>query len=258
MAKESRTIKRALDVLQVLKDMHKPLNISQIGAHLNIPRSSAFDIINTLLQEGFVESGSEAKKTYVLGLRAFEIGAAYLQNNDLSPTTRPYLEKLMQLSDATAFLAIERNYQLVYLDKVESPSAVRTSAQLGSRKDMYCAGLGKALLATYPEHKVKEIFDKTEIKKLTENTITEYPALLDDLEKTRSRGYAIDNREASPEVFCIAAPLYDSTNKGIAAISLSILYSKLNDELIHEYAENVIDSALQISKKLGYMEQQLY
>jgi len=102
------------------------------------------------------------------------------------------------------------------------------------------------------------IFDKTEMKKLTDNTITDYYALLDDLDKVRSRGYAIDNKEATHEIFCIAAPIYDSTNKGIAAISLAILYSNLNDELIKEYAENITDSALQISKKLGYTKQKLY
>ncbi|MDR1613072.1 MAG: IclR family transcriptional regulator [Planctomycetota bacterium] len=258
MAKENRTIKRALDVLRLLKDRQTPLTITQIGAYLKIPRTSAFDIINTLYQEGFIEPGNETEKAYVLGLKSFEIGAAYLQNNDLSPTTRPYLEKLMLLSHATAFLAIESGLQLVYLDKVEFPSAVRTSAQLGSRNDMYCSGLGKALLATYPEEKVRMIFSKTEIKKITENTIVSYAALLDDLQKTRSRGYAVDDREASPEVFCIAAPIYDSTNNSIAAISLSILYSKLTDELIEKYSKNIIDSALQISKKFGYMERKLF
>lgn len=258
MTKENRTIKRTLDTLQLLKDRQDPLTITQISSSLGIPRSSAFDIVSTLYEEGYIELGDNAQKTYVLGLKTFEIGAAYLQNNDLLPTTRPYLEKLMRMSQATAFLAIEDNGQLVYLDKVEAPTAIRTSAQLGSRNSMYCAGLGKALLATYPDQRVKEIFEKTEIIRLTDNTITDYTALSDDLSRIRSRGYAIDDREASPEVFCIAAPVFDSFGKGVAAISLAILYSNLNEKLIKKYSASITDSALQISKKLGYIRQRLY
>lgn len=258
MAKINRSVKRALEVLQMLKDQRTAMTIVDICKGLGLPRSSAFDILNTLLAEGFIETTSESKKSYKLGLRAFEIGAAYLHHTDLSPTARPYLEKLMKISDSTAFLAIEQGGHLVYLDKVESPAAVRTSAQLGSRSSMYCTGLGKALLATYPEPMVKKIFDSDNARKQTEFTITDFPGLQAELARTRERGYAIDNREANVEVFCVAAPVYDVTNKAVAAISLAMLYSSLNEVSIRRFAGEVTESAMEISRRLGSTRERLY
>lgn len=50
MGKVNRTVKRALDILQLLKDKNKPMTITQISIALDIPRSSTFDILYTLLQ----------------------------------------------------------------------------------------------------------------------------------------------------------------------------------------------------------------
>jgi len=258
MGKVNRTIKRSFDILQLLKDKNKPMTITQISVALDIPQSSTFDILHTLLQEGYVERDNETLKTYKLGLKIFELGVAYLNNTDLSPTTRPFLEEMMAESGATAFLAIENNGQLVYLDKVEAPTAIRTSAVLGSRNEMYCTGLGKALLATYSESKVRSIFDKSNITKHTENTITDFDTLMEELEKTRTRGYAIDNRENDNEVFCIAAPIFDASENSVAAISLAIMYAKLDKNLIDKYSNLVINCALQISKRLGYTKDKLY
>lgn len=257
MAKANRTVKRALDVLQLLKDENKSMTTTQISIALDMPRSSTFDILYTLLQEGYIEYDNKALKTYVLGLKVFEVGVAYL-NTDFAPIVRPFLEKIMAESRSTAFLAIENNCQLVYLDKVEAPTAIRTSAVLGSRSEMYCTGLGKALLATYPESKVRRIFNKADVKKHTENTITDFDALMKELEQTRVRGYAIDNMETDREVFCIAAPVFDMTGNAVAAISLAIMYAKLDKSLIDKYSELVTGCALQISKRLGYMEKKLY
>ena len=209
MGKVNRTVKRALDILKLLKDKNKPMTITQISIVLDLPRSSTFDILHTLLQEGYIEYDNKELKTYMLGLKVFEVGAAYLNNTDLSPTARPFLEKMMAEAGATAFLAIENNGQLVYLDKVEAPTAIRTSAVLGSRSEMYCTGLGKALLTTYPGSKVRRIFDKSNVKKHTENTITDFDELMKELKKTWVRGYAIDNRETDRELFCIAAPVFE-------------------------------------------------
>jgi len=123
---------------------------------------------------------------------------------------------------------------------------------------MYCTGLGKALLATYPERKIRRIFDKSNVKKHTENTITDFDALMKEFKKTRVRGYAIDNRETDRELFCIAAPVFDMTGNSVAAISLAIMYAKLDKSLIDKYSDLIINCALQISKRLGYMGKKLY
>jgi DNA-binding IclR family transcriptional regulator len=113
-------------------------------------------------------------------------------------------------------------------------------------------------LAAYPEEKVKEIFRKSDMTKRTPYTITNYADLILDLERTRQRGYAIDNREGEIEVFCVAAPIYNQFSQPIAAISIASLYSKINDERLHKFERLITETALGISKRLGFTGERLF
>lgn len=258
MAKINRTVLRALQVLELLKDENKPMTLTEISIALDMPRSSAFDIIYTLTNEGFIELDNESLKTYKLGLKIFEIGASYLSSIELTSLARPFLEKLMHETGATSFLVIENNNELVYLDKVESPSSVRTTAELGSRKPMYCTGLGKALLAAYDKEKLHDILDNTTYDKLTEYTLGSKEAVLKDLEEVRTRGYSFDDREGQELVSCVAAPIYDTLGVPIAAISIATMHTNMTEDNKIKYVDLVTESAMLISKKMGYSKERLY
>jgi DNA-binding IclR family transcriptional regulator len=57
--------------------------------------------------------------------------------------------------------------------------------------------------------------------KFTATTIVKEQALLIELEKVRTQGYALDNTENEPDGRCIAAPIFDPDNKVFAALSVS-------------------------------------
>lgn len=254
MEKINRTLKRALDVLQLIKDSEKPLTTHEVSSALNIPESSTFDIIRTLYVEGYLENSSDGLKSYVLGPKVFEIGTAYLNNTSISKIARPYVEKLMKYTNATAFLAVENNGQIIYLDKIEAPTSVRTSAELGSRQEMYCTGLGKSILSLYPDEKVRKIFENTKIQALTEHTIINIDDLMKDLNKARERGYAIDDREGNIYVRCVACAIRDSSREPVAAISVAMMYSAVDEAILNKYGNKVKEYAKEISHKLGYIE----
>lgn len=252
MEKINRTVKRALDVLELMRNEDRPLTCKEIAQLLDMPQTSAFDITRTLFLEDYLEYAAPASKAYVLGMKCFEIGTGYMKRLNLVQIAQPYTEHLMQLSNSTCFLAGIYKHQIIYLSKIEAPTAVHTSAVLGSRLYMYNTGLGKAILACYSPEKVAEIFAKSEIVATTEHTITDLDALNADLERTRKRGYAIDDREGNMEVYCLAAPIRDHSDQPVAAISVAMLYSARTDALVDTLSKALSEDALAISRKLGY------
>jgi DNA-binding IclR family transcriptional regulator len=253
--KLNRTVKRAIDILQLIKDKGDALTLKEISEQMDMPISSTFDIVHTLYSERFLEYNTSDRKIFSIGVRAFEIGMTYRQKTNLIELVHPYAEKLMRLTNSTAFLAIVDDKEIVYLDKVEAETSVRTSAVLGSRKDMYSTGLGKAILMYYPEEKIREIFSRYDVTAYTEYTITNIDRLLDDLRQARHRGFATDDREGNINVLCIAHALFDPHGKPFASISIATMHSSLNKQLIEKYGEIITESALEISKKLGYLGQ---
>ncbi len=259
MLRINKSTSRTVDILNLIAETGRAMTIAEISQTLNIPKSSTFEILYTLVEKKYLEVEDERLKTFRLALGLFKTGITYLANTGLYREAHPYLEELMHLSDNTVFLAIEDQGRMVYLDKVEAASSVRTTIRLGGSKNpIYCSGLGKAYLAALPPERVLELVGDGALVPVTENTITSSQQLMVELEATRRRGYAIDNCEGNSEVYCVAAPLYDHSGRTLGAVSIASLAYKIDDEKTIHLGTMVAETALKISKRLGYMEEKLY
>lgn len=255
--KLNKSASRVMDILIILSSVNEPLSVSQLSRELNAPKSSTFEILATMVEKGFLEF-DDVLKTYKPGIKVFEVGASYLYNTDLTKEARPYLEELVKKTGETAFLATPSDRDVVYLDKVEASSSIRTTATLGMRNPMHVTGLGKAILAAYPNQKVKEIMLNQTFAAVTKNSIKDYDSLMVNLNQIRQRGYSIDDQENEDDVFCIAAPVWNYTNQPIAAISIAGLATRMTEKKGEEYAVYLIDVAMSLSKRFGYKHTQLY
>jgi len=258
--KENKAVSRAVDIITVIAEQPDSMTITEISRRLGLPKSTTFELLQTLNGKGYVEVDNYKLKTYKLGIRLFQAGITYLEKTDLRTAARPLLEAMMIKSGETAFLVTASNGKVVYLDKVESTSSVKTSSTLGSMNPMHCTGVGKALLAAYPDSQVCEILESMPLNTKTPYTITDFTVLQEDLKNTRTRGFAIDNRESELEVFCVAAPVYDSMSRAIAAISIAGLATRMleNTGRVNALGILVADTALAISKRLGFRGPKLF
>ncbi len=258
--KVNKSASRAMDILDLIAERKELLTITDIGRILGIPKSTAFELIHALVAKGYLEIDKYRLKTFKLGLKAFQTGIAYLEKTDFFRETRPLLEGLMEQSRETVFLVQETSGKVVYVDKVESTASVKTSSVLGSTNPMHCTGVGKALLAAYRAERVREITDLHGLIAKTPYSITDLGQLLTDLDTTRNRGYAIDNRESELEIFCVAAPVYEMSGNVIAAISVASPASRMvgNPRRIRQMGRMVSETALAVSHRLGYRGEKLY
>ena len=257
--KLNKSASRSMDILSLLAKSKKPLTQLEVSRSLDLPKSSTYELLYTLLEKGMLEFDNEDLKTFKLSLKLFEIGMTVLESAELPSIARPILENLSLKVGETVFLAVENMGEIVYLDRIEEHSSITTSAGLGLRRPMYSTGLGKALLATYSPQRVNEIWDMVEPKTIyTKNTIHKYDDFIADLQQTRKRGYAIDNREMEDEIFCVAAPIYGQTDTAVGAISIATIYFKADKKKAEMLGTMIVDSALAISKRLGFRRNKIY
>ena len=257
--KLNKSAARSMDILNLLAKSAKPLTQLEVSQILDLPKSSTFELLYTLLEKGMVEFDNKDLKTFKLSLKVFEIGMTVLENAELPRIARPILEILSSQIGETVFLAVENVDEIVYLDRIEEHSSITSTVGLGIRRPMYCTGLGKAILATYAEKRVNDIWAITDPKfSYTKNTICQYDDFIADLELTRKRGYAIDNREMENKTFCVAAPVYGRSDTAIGAISIAIIYLKANKKQTEILGKAITNSALAISKRLGFRRDTIY
>lgn len=140
---------------------------------------------------------------------------------------------------------------MVYIEHIECNHTLRTFTALGNRVPLYCTGVGKVFCAYMDEETVFGLL-KGPLPRFTENTITDYIALEKELRTIKQEGLALDNGEMDIDVRCIAAPVFDATNKVVAAVSISGPYTRLSSDRIVELKPLVKKYSMEISRKMGY------
>lgn len=248
-----QSVDRALQILEVFSEKRKELGVTEIANILDIHKSTVFGLLATLENRGYLEQNPESGK-YRLGLKLFELGNLVQAGMDLRETAAPIISRLVEEYGETVHLVICEKGEVVYIDKKESDdSAFRILSYVGRRLPMYCTGVGKCLLAYLPEETVNLVLEK-ELVPFTPNTITDPEKLRAELQEIKSKGYAFDFEEIEMGLRCVAAPIKNHKGEVIAAISLSGPSIRMDDKRMQELVVPVKESALEISRKLGYYE----
>ncbi len=236
---------RTLDVIETLADSEQHRTLGELSTELSIPKSSLHAILRTMAQRGWVELDGSGTR-FKLGLRALRTGTAYVDRDDVVVRVQPILDWLSSELGETAHLGRLDGSDVVYLAKRESPHPIRLYSAIGRRLPAHATGLGKAVLATRTDRAVDELLPR-DLTALTPHTITDRSALLGDLARCRSAGFAVDRSENSEDVRCYAVALAPR-NGGPAtdAVSVSIPLFRLNDAL----AEQTVRCLLEVNERL--------
>ena len=143
------------------------------------------------------------------------------------------LERLGRETDETVHLVMRDERDVVYIHKIDGGnSAIRMFSRIGMRLPLYCTGVGKAILATWPRSEARAVWEASDVYAWTENTITDEEAFFREIDKVRQLGYALDNEENEVGVRCIAAAIPDYRGRAFYAISLSAPTARMADERI--------------------------
>ncbi len=182
--------------------------------------STVHRLLTSLAGHGMVTHDAETG-AWTIGLKAFEIGNAFLRFRKLGTISRPFLKQLMERSGETANIGIEDGGDVVFISQVESHAPMRAFFRPGRRGPIHASGIGKAILSTWGDDEINRLLVTRPLPRFTENTRDTLPKLLADLEAIRTRGWSIDNEEHTLGMRCLAAPIFNEYGEAIAGISVS-------------------------------------
>ena len=244
-------IDRAAQILDCFGFDHQELSVSEIGAKTGLHRSTAHRILMALEYNDLIKQNPSTGK-YHLGIKLFKLGHQAVSQLNLREICRPFLSRLMNDTKETIHLAVLDDDQVLYLDKVEGPHALRMPSRVGRHIPTYCTSLGKAMLSCLDDQEVKSILRRQTLKPHTENTVKNINQLLADLGSVRKRGYAVDNEEIEIGLRCVGAPLRDYTGGMVGAISVAAPSARLSEKNTPVIGRMVIAIAAEISEQLGF------
>ncbi len=246
----NRTVQRTIEMLNYIGNNPKGVSLKEIAEDMDLPKSSAFVILQALIELNCVTPNLENEKKYHIGVEVFSLGMKYAAEVSVMKESSAILAPLAEKYNKTGFVAILDGVDVVYMQKYKSSGAMLASCTLGSRKVAHSTALGKAILAFLSPAEREDVLSRITYEKVTEDTIADEQTLRAELAEIMEKGYALDVRENNTLLTCCAAPIFNYSGKVIAAISLSDVYK--TDENISQMAFDLKESARKISHTLGY------
>lgn len=250
--KINRTVQRAIQILSYTAAHPEGVSLDEVCARFALPKTSAYDILVTLVQEGMLSVRPGPRQLYQIGLFAYRIGMSYPDASDPLKLIAAALSELAREADRTAFFGKLSGQEVVYVLKEVPENPIITTATVGSTAPLYCTSLGKTLLAFSPKEQSEALLAEIEMQPRTRYTLKNPEELSRDLDRIRKRGYALDFREYEEHMVCASAPVYRRNGKLEGAVSISGFYRPEDD---YEKAGQLIrQKAAWISRLLGYQE----
>jgi IclR family pca regulon transcriptional regulator len=252
----SQSLERGLAILSSFTPGRQLIGTSELARELGLTRSTAHRYISTLSGLGYLQQDADTRR-YRLGPRVVDLGFSAINSMDVREISTPYLQ---QLSDETGFtvnLGILDGTDVVYVERCRTARPgqreIDLNLHVGSRLPAYCTALGKAMLAFLPEDERRALVAASDLVRRGPNTLTERDALLEDLERIRDTGIAVNNEELAYGLRSIATPIRSQSGGVVAAINLAVHRSMVSmEELVVRYAPELTRAAEEIGARIGH------
>ena len=247
---EIQSLERAFAILDCFQDSQPELGVREIARQLDLHPSTVGRILTTLNSLGVLNQDNETRR-YRIGPKVLKWCAVFTSTIDLQTEARPYMQELQKITEETISLDIPNGHTRICIERIESPQSLRWVKQLGEIMPFYASASGRILLSYMSPTQKSEILKNMTFEQLTPYTTTDPDLFNEELELTKSRGFAVSESERVEGVSCVAAPIFGVKGEILGALTISGPSTRFSEEKIQEHAELLIKTTNQISQAMG-------
>lgn len=212
---------RTLRVLRFLASQPDPVPLDRISRSCDLPRSTAYHLINTMIAEGFVVH-LEDERRYGLGVAAFEVGSGFARQEPLQRIARRPLAALVDQTGCGGHLAVLHGRDVLYVLEERAPGRPPLVTDVGVRLPAHLTASGRAILMALPSSQVRALYpDRAAFVDRLGTGPTSLSALRTVLSEARQRGYAVEDGEVASGLASVAAPVLDHNGHPVAGVAVT-------------------------------------
>jgi DNA-binding IclR family transcriptional regulator len=239
---------RTLRVLTFLAAQPDPAPLDRIMRACELPRSTAYHLLNTMIEEGFVVHLPDEAR-YGLGPAAHEVGGGYVRQAPLARIARRPLADLSDSTGHNAHLAVLHGRDVLYVIEERAPGRPSLVTDVGVRLPAHLTASGRAILAGLPPAQVRALYpDRAAFTTRHGTGPTSPGALRTLLIETRQRGHAVEDGDVTPGFASVACAVRDHAGHPVAAVAVTV---ESREPGAAPFAEPVRRTAALLTHRLG-------
>lgn len=245
-----QSVDRALAILERIAEKKGETRVSDIAEDLDLPVSTVHRLLTSMERRRFVQQNPKTGQ-WLVGQKAHSVGESYSLHDKLVVPARPFLRTLRDRTRETANLGVIQAEEAVTIAQVESREIMRAIAAPGGAVPVLNSGMGKAIVATWPDDAIANLIKRQGLRPMTPNSLMSELAVFEEMDRIRREGYAVDDEEYLVGMRCVAAVIWSPEREPIGAISVSGLAARLTRSRLPDIAAIVCQTAEAVTRDIA-------
>jgi DNA-binding IclR family transcriptional regulator len=245
-----QSVERAAAVLRILGAAGRPLPLSEIALALDLPKATAFGLVRTLRDVGFVQQERVAGG-YSLADGIGNLHRSGLDPHDLRSHAMNWADALASRTRLEVHIGVPDAEGARLVHHVFRPDDSAQTLRIDEIMPFHATALGKIMLgfaAGTPN-------STGELTRYTPRTLTSRAALDAHMHGVRQRGWADENAELHADIGAVAAPLRGYGGLGVGGIAVVGPVERVfrhAGPALEAVVSATVDAAAAISRSLGH------
>ncbi|HWJ75810.1 MAG TPA: IclR family transcriptional regulator C-terminal domain-containing protein [Kaistia sp.] len=230
---------KGLAVIEAFNPDHPRQSIAEVAAMTGLDRATARRCLLTLAHLGYANYDG---KFFTLTPRVLRLGTACLATMPLPQLVQPLLDEVSDAIGESASVSILDGDEIVYVARSAQKKVMSITLMPGSRLPAYCTSMGRVLLAALPEAEARARLGAAPLPRRTAHTLVEPEAVMAELARVRTAGYAVIDQEVEIGLRSIAVPLVTARRVTVAAVNLGLpVRGETITDIIARYLPALLD-----------------
>lgn len=236
---------RGLMVLEAFGRRGFSLSLADLTAELGLPKSTVFRLLSTLMARGYVQQLVKGG-AYCLAPAVLDLGFAVLDGLDVREAAHPFLEALYQEVEANVNLCIleKGGLEVMYVSRYRRQEVLSLNLNVGSRLPSYNSSPGRVLLAYLPDAERRQaltrLYADPQVGSWLRNCQVDLETVLAEV---RQQGFAVNDGDYLPELFAMAAPVWDQDQKVTAAVNVALVKHRQDGRMLVQRLRGPLQAA---------------
>jgi DNA-binding IclR family transcriptional regulator len=204
---------KGLDIIEVLCRSERPLSQKEIAQTLDRSVGEIYRMLTSLVARNYVLNIGD---TYYITTKLFELSHINPPTYRLLSEATPVMQGLSSELEQSCHLTVYNTGRQIVIAKVDSPTGMGFSVQVGAELDVIISASGRVLLA-FQDPTTTKLWTEEALQRRPEHAS---PKLKDILERVRTRGFESIPSAQVRGLYAVSFPILDSQRHAMAALTV--------------------------------------
>ncbi|GAB6853276.1 IclR family transcriptional regulator [Asaia astilbis] len=239
-----------LAILECFEDSTTELSLAEVTRRAELPRASAFRLVQTLRRAGYLVGGA-SPRLLRLGEKCLSLGRGREAGKGLIETAMPILEALRDETSCSTHLAQREGHDIVYVARCAASGDERSVVDIGTRLPAHATVIGRAILSQMLTADVVGLYQEYAFPLFTSATPDDLSALVRQVEEDRNQRSLASWGYFENDIVSIASVVRDRSGNVLAALSAVCAHGRHDRALLEDYVRPCVEkAALLLSSRL--------